>query len=84
MASVEVADVAGQGQHGDAAARERGVDGLLEQVRQLLGARDGLANTATSANSASLSTSWKKSLPISALGTWPQMASTGACDFLAS
>ena len=42
------------------------------------------AKTATSANSRSLSTSWKKSLPISSLGTWPQMARTGACDFLAS
>ena len=41
-------------------------------------------NTATSANSASLSTSWKKSLPISSRGTCPQIASTGACDFLAS
>ena len=39
-------------------------------------------NTATSANSASLSTSWKKSLPISSRGTCPQIASTGACDFL--
>ncbi len=40
--------------------------------------------TATSANSASLSTSWKKSVPSSGSGTWPQIASTGACDFLAS
>ncbi len=42
------------------------------------------AYTATSANSRSLSTSWKKSLPISSLGTCPQIASTGACDFFAS
>ena len=41
-------------------------------------------HTATSANTASLSTSWKKSVPISALGTCPQIARTGACDFLAS
>ena len=41
-------------------------------------------NTATSANRASLSTSWKNSLPISSRGTWPQIARTGACDFLAS
>ncbi len=40
--------------------------------------------TATSAKSASLSTSWKNSLPMSSRGTWPQIASTGACDFLAS
>ena len=40
--------------------------------------------SATSQNTASLSTSWKKSEPSSASGTWPQIASTGACDFLAS
>ncbi len=40
--------------------------------------------TATSAKSTSLSTSWKKSEPMSSRGTWPQMASTGAWDFLAS
>ena len=49
-----------------------------------LGVVSVLANTATSANSRSLSTSWKKSLPSSSLGTCPQIASTGACDFLAS
>ncbi len=40
--------------------------------------------TETSENSASLSTSWKKSLPISSRGTWPTMASTGAWLFFAS
>ena len=40
--------------------------------------------TATSANTESLSTSWKKSLPISSRGTWPQIASTGTRDFAAS
>ena len=41
-------------------------------------------NTDTSANTALLSTSWKKLLPISEVGTCPQIASTGAWDFLAS
>ncbi len=40
--------------------------------------------TDTSANTAWLSTSWKKSLPISSRGTWPTIASTGACDLAAS
>lgn len=40
--------------------------------------------TATSLNNASLSTSWKKLVPISSVGTCPQIASTGACDFFAS
>ena len=35
-------------------------------------------NTDTSAKSTSLSTSWKKSLPMSSRGTWPVIASTGA------
>ncbi len=41
-------------------------------------------NTDTSANSASLSTSWKKSLPMSSRGTWPVIASTGVWLFFAS
>ena len=41
-------------------------------------------NADTSANTALLSTSWKKLLPISEVGTCPQIASTGAWDFLAS
>jgi hypothetical protein len=34
--------------------------------------------TATSAKTASFATSWKKSLPTSSRGTWPQMARSGA------
>ena len=85
LGEVHRADVAGQREHRDAAVLQRAPG---PRARAATGICSGLVtvwqNTATSLNSASLSTSWKKSLPTSASGTWPQSASTGACDFLAS
>ena len=84
MATSSAGDVAGNGEHGDSGGVEGALDRLLEQAGQLPGLVTVRQNTDTSRNTASLSTSWKKSEPSSASGTWPQIASTGACDFLAS
>jgi hypothetical protein len=57
---------------------------MADQQRDPLRAVDPLGRLRDRAGLGSLSISWKKSEPISASGTCPQIASTGACDFLAS
>jgi hypothetical protein len=83
---LEASHVAGQGDDRDATMVERYIARLLDDARQPADVGDGRGEekTGTSWNKTSLSTSWKWFDPISARGTWPQMASTGAPDFFAS